>query len=225
MKLSYLITCHNETDTLIRLLERVVNLRFDGDEIVIIDDFSDNKQTQRILQEVSLLQNVSTCYHKLDNDYGTHKNFGNEKCSGDWVFQLDGDELPSETLILNIRDIISTNVNMELIYVPRINDFRGVTEEHAKQWGWKLTHSPSCENRLVVNWPDYQSRIYKRDINRIKWDRKLHEKIVGHDQYAFLPVDEELSLYHDKTIETQLKTNLRYNQQFSVEDNKGHKVI
>ena len=116
-------------------------------------------------------------------------------------------------------------MNVELIYVPRINDFRGVTEEHAKQWGWRLTPSPFCNNRPIINWPDFQGRIYKRDTNRIKWDRKLHEKIVGHNEYAFLPADEDLALYHDKTIEKQIQTNLRYNQQFSVEDNMGHKVI
>jgi hypothetical protein len=78
---------------------------------------------------------------------------------------------------------------------------------------------------VIVNAPDYQSRIYKRIPNKIKWDRKLHEKIIGHDQYAFLPADEDLALYHDKTIKKQIETNLRYNQQFSVEDNKGHNVI
>ena len=61
--------------------------------------------------------------------------------------------------------------------------------------------------------------------NRIRWDRKLHEKIIGHTQYAFLPPNEDLSLYHDKTIETQIKTNLRYNEQFTVQDNLGHKII
>ena len=224
MKISYLVTVKNETDTLKRLLERLVNIRFDNDEIVILDDFSDNILTKNILDEVSKVKNVSVHQHKLDNDYGAHKNYGNQKCSGDWIFQIDGDENPSETLIFNIREIILTNVNIELIYVPRINDFRGVTETHAKQWGWKLTPSPFCKNRLIVNFPDYQSRIYKKDLNRIKWDRKLHEKIVGHNQYSFLPADEELSLYHDKTIETQIQTNLRYNKQFSEDDNKGHTV-
>jgi len=225
MKISYLVTVKNETDTLKRLLERLVNTRFDGDEIVILDDFSDNILTKNILDEASKVKNVNIHQHKLDNDYGSHKNYGNQKCSGDWIFQIDGDENPSETLIFNIREIILTNLNIELIYVPRINDFRGVTETHAKHWGWRLSKSPFCENRLIVNFPDYQSRIYKRDINRIKWDRKLHEKIVGHNQYSFLPEDEDLSLYHDKTIETQIQTNLRYNKQFSEDDNKGHKVI
>lgn len=225
MKLSYLVTVHNETDTLIRLLERLINNRFVGDEIVILDDFSDNEKTKEILkQSWESNDSVRVFQHKLDNNYGAHKNFGNEHCAGDWVFQIDADENPSETLIFNVRDIIATNANVELIYVPRINDFRGVTPEHAKQWGWRLTSSPFCQNRLIVNFPDFQSRIYKRIPDRIKWDRKLHEKIVGHDQYAFLPAEEDLALYHDKTIETQVKTNLRYNKLFSVEDNLGHKV-
>ena len=224
MKLSYLVTVHNETDTLIRLLERLVNHRLEGDEIVIIDDYSDNPKTSKIITDCCKNRDVFTYLHKLDNNYGEHKNYGNTRCTGDWVFQIDADENPSETLIFNIRDIIETNVNVELIYVPRINDFRGVTPEHAKQWGWKLTPSPFCQNRLVVNFPDFQSRIYKRVPDRIKWDRRLHEKIVGHDQYAFLPAEEDLALYHDKTIETQVKTNLRYNQLFSVQDNLGHKV-
>ena len=224
LSISYLITCKNETDTLTRLLERLINAKFNEDEIVLLDDFSDNETTKKILNKALEAKNVFLFQHKLDNNYGTHKNYGNEKCSGDWVFQIDSDEMPSDTLIFNIRDIIETNLNVEMIYVPRINDFRGVTMELAKPWGWRLTPSPHCKMRLVVNWPDFQSRIYKRDVERIKWDRKLHEKIIGYKEYAFLPEDEDLALYHDKTIETQIRTNVKYNQLFSREDNLGHNV-
>jgi len=224
LSISYLITCHNETNTLGRLLERIINNRFDGDEIVVLDDFSDNENTKKLLNEIhSPTQNICVYQHALNNDYGSHKNYGNEKCRKMWVFQIDADERPSETLIFNIREIIETNAYTELIYVPRINDFKGVSQEHAKQWGWKLTPSPFCEGRMIVNWPDYQSRIYK-NTPKIKWDRRLHEKIKGHDQYAFLPADEDLSLYHDKTIEKQIETNLRYNKDFSVDENKGYKI-
>ena len=78
---------------------------------------------------------------------------------------------------------------------------------------------------VLVNMPDYQGRLYMRIPGRIRWDRKLHEKIEGHKEYGFLPADEELALYHDKTMAKQLETNLRYNKDFSVDDNKGHKVI
>lgn len=78
---------------------------------------------------------------------------------------------------------------------------------------------------VVVNAPDYQGRIYKNEPSRIKWDRRLHEKIEGHTKYAALPAAVEFSLYHDKTIERQVKTNERYNEKFTESENKGHRVF
>lgn len=228
MKISYLVTCHNETDTLVRLLGRLDTfIRGTLDEVIIIDDFSDNP-TKEIIHE--FLQrhpdtHVKHIQHALDNNYGAHKNYGNSLCKNEWIFQIDGDELPNENLMENIKEIIQANPDIELYFVPRINDYRGVTEDHARQWGWRLTPCPAYENRPIVNWPDYQGRIYKNVPDRIKWDRRLHEKIEGHLKYSFLPPSEEFALYHDKTIETQMKTNLRYNQQFTVAENQGHKVI
>ena len=220
MKLSYLITCKNETKTLSNLLENLISVRLNEDEIVIIDDYSDNEKTKEILKSVSKVNNVFLYQNHLNNDYGSQKNIGIQKCSGSWVFQIDGDELPSDSLVFNIREIIETNKNIELIWVPRINAWEGLTEEHAKQWGWKLDISPTYK-RFRAAWPDYQGRIFKKDYPRIHWERKLHEHITGQNEHAFLPDDEELSLYHDKTIETQVETNLRYNKQFSTEENKG----
>jgi hypothetical protein len=36
-----------------------------------------------------------------------------------------------------------------------------------------------------------------------------------------LPAKEEWALYHDKTIETQIQTNLRYNEWFTAAENAG----
>ena len=77
----------------------------------------------------------------------------------------------------------------------------------------------------IINWCDFQGRIFLNEPDRIKWDRRLHEKIEGHRQYTFLPDDYDLALYHDKTIEKQLDTNKRYNVWFTEEENRGHKVI
>lgn len=243
MKISYLVTCNNETDTLKNLLEKLTfNLKGTNNEIVIIQDDTNKidvkSKTYEILNQYLKIFThdpngeykdlIKYWTHPLNNDYGSHKNFGNSKCSGDWIFQIDGDELPPNSLIgENLQSIIESNPSVELIYVPRINDFKGVTESHAKQWGWHLTYNarPSINDKIlgpIVNWPDFQSRIYKRIPNRIKWDRKLHEKISGHTQYSFLPAEEEFALYHDKTIEKQIETNLRYIKNFTVEDNKGH---
>ncbi len=220
--ISFLVTVHNEDRTLRNLLTRLQVFVDNGDEIVILDDFSDNKETQVILSEFSKQDNVKLFQHALDKNYGAHKNFGNEQCKNPWIFQLDSDELPNEILLNNVKDIIEANPTIELFVVPRINDFKGVTPEIAGQWGWQLTSCPICNNRFIINWPDYQGRIYKNDPQRIKFLRRLHEKIEGYNSYTNLPADYDLALYHDKDITTQIATNKRYNQWFTEAENKGH---
>lgn len=242
MKISYLITCSTETTTLHNLMTGMIDVltKENEDEIVYLidEDAKNNDQTKKLVTSACCFENrwdlgdisrIRQYTHPLNADYGVHKNFGIEKCTGDWILQLDGDELPSENILgENLHDIIESNSEVELIYIPRINDYKGVTEDHAKQWGWKLTNSKKdgiAQGRPLINFPDYQGRCFKRDYPRIKWDRRLHEKIEGHNQYSFLPDEEAYAIYHDKTIEKQLETNIRYNKVFTVEDNMGHKVI
>ena len=225
MKLSYLVTCKNEDRTLQNLLERLETYAVEPYEVVILADVSDNPKTADILYHYSRELNFRVIQHPLDRNYGTHKNFGGEQCKGKWIFQIDGDECPTIDLVINVVDIIETNSAVDLIYVPRINDFIGVTPQHAKMWGWHLSPCPVYNNRPIVNWHDPQSRIYRNDPSRIKWDRRLHEKIEGHKEFASLPADYNLALYHDKTIETQLATNKRYNEWFTAEENRGHDVF
>jgi len=243
LKISYLITCHDETDIFNELLTKIscainnsqicVESR---DEIIILEDnkkpsLTFDTPTQKIIEKH--MDNagkdrewfVHHQRHSLDNNYGEHKNFGNSLCVGDYIFQIDGDEIPSEYIIgENLHTILESNVGTELIFVPRMNDFIGVTPQHAMQWGWKLSESPSLKHPLI-NFPDFQGRIYRRVPERIKWDRRLHEKIVGHDTFVLLPPDEDFALHHRKTIDKQIQTNLSYNKRFTLDENKGHKVV
>lgn len=226
INISYLITSHNEVDTLARLLAKIETVVINtDDEVIILDDYSDKLETIEILNKYSKNKpNFKLHHNHLENDYGAHKNRGISLCKdNNWIFQLDGDEFPSDLIIGdNLKQIIEAN-NVEAIGVPRINDFRGVTNEIAKNWGWRLTISKTY-NRLIVNFPDFQFRAYKKDYPRISYKRRLHEKIEGYKSYIFLPAEEEYALHHDKTIEKQLQTNLRYNERFTVEENKGHQV-
>ena len=232
MKVSYLITCCNETYTLQRLLETIGTLIKNSDDevVVLIDkDCKNNEKTISLLQEFAAKMSCEivekkTCKiieHSLNNDYGSHKNFGVEKCSGDWIMAIDGDELlPNALLDENLHALIESNPNIEAYAIPRINDFRGVTQEHANQWGWKLTNSPTL-NRPIVNFPDYQWRLFK-NIPTIRFKKRLHEKIEGYLLYSILPEEENYAIYHDKTIETQIATNRRYNKEFTKNENLGN---
>lgn len=61
----------------------------------------------------------------------------------------------------------------------------------------------------VVNWPDYQMRIWK-NIPEIKWRNKVHEVLENHNSFSALPAQEELALYHPKDIERQERQNAFY---------------
>ena len=221
LKISYLITCSNETQSLRNLLDRVYDNIDPEDEITIVldSDCKDNQETRKILENHRDIQ-WPYVEHSLNNNYSEHKNWGARLCKHEWIFQIDGDELPTEILLVNLKDIIQSNADIEAFWVSRINDFRGVSSEHAKQWGWKLSTSPTYD-RPIVNWPDPQCRVFRNVPDRIKWVGRLHERIEGNRNFVYLPFDEDLALYHDKTIERQVETNLRYNQKFTEKENKG----
>ena len=125
---------------------------------------------------------------------------------------MDADELPSEILLVNLYELLKSNPTCEMFWVPRVNNFIGVTPDDIKAYGWTVNEKGH------IMWPDYQSRIY-RNLPHIKWDRKLHETIVGFKEFTRIPAMEALSLYHNKTIEKQRNDNKRYMSEFSLEDN------
>ena len=207
MKISYGITVHNEADELNRLLEILIHKTDKEDEIVICDDYSDD-ETQFVIQ--SWVQQyghddmkvIKVYQRKLEGDFSAQKNSVIENSSGDYIFHLDADEYPHEILLKQIKQILEIN-DVDLVWLPRVNTVEGLTDEWANRWGWRVT-----ENGWV-NYPDYQSRVF-RNIDEIHWQNKVHERIVGTKTYAHLPPQEELSLYHPKTIDKQIQQNKFY---------------
>ena len=207
MKISYGITVYNEAEELHKLLE-VLNKNIDDeDEIVVCVDGNDEK-VEAVLGEY-LSENKAIVYkRKLDGNFSDQKNSVIEKSSGDYIFHIDADEYPNEILIQQLKQILEMNDGVDLIWVPRVNTIEGMEQKHIQKWGWRV------DDKGWVNYPDYLSRIF-RNNKKIKWERPLHEIITGCKTYSHLPPQEELSLYHPKTREKQIKQNQFYIDNFS----------
>jgi hypothetical protein len=193
----------------------------DGNECVILDDYSENVETLSILEKFhNPYDNKFVIKNKLNNNYSEHKNKGKLFCKGEYVFQIDDDEIPNLNLLSNLKDIILTNPDVDLFWIPRVNIFKGVTDAEATKWGWDINNPNKW-----VNWNggDYQGRLFK-NLPYLRWERPLHEKIEGAKVTSKLPKEEDFAIYHNKTIEKQIETNLRYNKDFSEELNKGFKI-
>ena len=206
MKISYAITVCNEFLEIQKLIPFLLENKRQQDEIVVLyDQKNGNEEIASYLRQFSKLPNFQF-WRGLDfkGHFANWKNKLTEYCEGNYIFQIDADELPNKALIENLPTILESNPDNEVYLVPRVNTVEGLTDEHIQMWGWNV------HDKGWVNRPDYQWRIWKNKP-KIKWKNKVHEVLDGHKSYAALPAQEELALYHPKDIKKQEKQNAYYN--------------
>jgi hypothetical protein len=202
MKISYAITVCNELEEIKRLVSFLLLHKSKQDEIVIL--FDEENGTQIVKDYLtSIAHQATVAVHDFENHFADWKNLLTSYCSGDYIFQIDADEMPTEDLINNLPYILEINPEVDVFLVPRVNTVEGLTQEHIRQWRWMVN-----ENGWV-NFPDYQWRVYRNTPN-IKWKNKVHEALEGFKTSTLLPAEEEYCLYHPKTIDRQERQNNYY---------------
>ena len=201
MKISYAITVCNEFVEIQRLLGFLIQSKRKQDEIIVLYDT--NNGSVEVKKYLGKVKGINWFPYSFDSHFANMKNKLTEMCSGDYIFQIDADEMITEVLIGNLPTILENNPDNEVYLVPRVNTVSGLTQEHITKWRWNV------DEQDRVNWPDYQWRIWKNKPE-IKWVNKVHEKLEGFKTYAPLPQHPELALQHPKTIERQEKQNEYY---------------
>jgi hypothetical protein len=204
MKISYAITVCNELEEIKHLISFLQQHKRPEDEICVLLDKP--KASPELLYQLSVYSSEDFIILKESEFKGHFADWKNELtriCSGDYIFQIDADEIPNSDLIENLPAILENNV--DVILVPRVNTVQGITQQHIQHWGWKQN------DKGWIQWPDFQWRIYKNNPE-IKWKNKVHEVLDGFKTYSNLPEIEEYALYHPKTIEKQEKQNNFYSK-------------
>ena len=205
MKISYAVTVCNEIVEIQKLINFLVNNIRDEDEIVVLfDSTNGTKEVKKYLKVASASGKFTWFSYEFDSHFANMKNRLTEECNGDYIFQIDADEVPNKTLINHLPEVLELN-DVEVLRVSRVNTVEGLTKEHINKWGWIVSDDGK------VNWPDPQWRIYKNDP-KIRWKNKVHEVLDGYTTKADLPYLEEWALYHPKTIDRQEKQNELYSR-------------
>jgi glycosyltransferase involved in cell wall biosynthesis len=169
----------------------------------IKDQPKDKNQVFAYLMKHNTQGTIRVVFFPLNNDFATFKNNLTQECKGDYIFQIDADEIPNENLIAVLPEVLEENNEVDVFLVPRVNTVEGLTPEHIQKWGWRVNDAG------WVNWPDYQWRIWKNKPE-IVWVNKVHERLDGFKQYTAMPDVEYFALNHPKTIERQEKQNQLY---------------
>lgn len=204
MTISYAITVCNELDEITKLLNFLQTHIRKEDEIVI--QYDETSVTDEVMDYLKLMnsmhENHKVIGFPLNKDFTSFKNNLKTHCSKDYIFQVDADEIPHEFLVEYLGQVLEENP-VDIVFVPRVNTVEGLTQEHIDKWKWNVNE------KGWVNWPDYQTRIYK-NTEDVTWMNKVHERITGYDTFSNFPSEERWSLYHHKQIDRQEKQNEFY---------------
>ena len=151
MKISYAITVYNEHTEVDNLLYHLSKHIRDEDEVVIVQDISIKKSKsigqddvyalEKVIEKYeygSYFKNLKVTQFEFKKDFAALKNYAKEKCSGDYIFHLDADEIPNEVLLKQLPTILEIN-DTDLVWVPRINIVNGITDFHMQLWNWRKT--------------------------------------------------------------------------------------
>jgi glycosyltransferase involved in cell wall biosynthesis len=197
-------------ESVFSLLDMLVKAKDNQDKIIVIDDNSDEAYIKKLRQyPIKLIK------RSLNKDYAAQRNAVIDATKTDYLFMIDADESPSLKLLTNLKQILADHLYPDALWVGRVNRFKGIKPRHALAWGWTLQGE-------VANFPDPQLRIIKLRQG-IRYYGRLHErpKLNDRQRATQIPLNIGLELYHDKTIEQQIKANEFYNANFSMEQNGG----
>jgi len=204
MKISYAITVCNEFVEIQRLLSFLLkNKRLEDEVVILFDSQNGDPFIADFLRAKCVNDEYNWYPYKFGGHFAKMKNKLTELCSGDYIYQIDADEMVDEYVLRLLPQVLEQN-DVDVVLVPRINLVEGITQEHINKWRWKMNKDN------WINFPDYQYRIYKNN-GKIKWKNKVHEVLEGYKTISTLPQDREWCLLHEKTIEKQEHQNNYYN--------------
>ena len=118
MKISYAITVYNEHTEVDNLLHHLSKHIRDEDEVVVVQDISIKKSKsigqddvyalEKVIEKYeygNYFKNLTVTQFEFKKDFAALKNYAKEKCSGDYIFHLDADEIPNETLLKQLLSV------------------------------------------------------------------------------------------------------------------------
>lgn len=160
-KISVAIATYNEEANIRMCLDAVYSW---ADEIVIVDGGSTDKT-------VEWAQKYKAKIVQADNPpiFHINKQKALEACTGDWILQLDADEVATEKLRDEIQQITSNRRQATIVgyYIPRKNFFLG-------HW-----------LRKGGQYPDYVIRLFKRGKGKFPC-KSVHEQIEINGRVGYL---------------------------------------
>lgn len=153
MSISIALAIYNEEKNIQKCIEEIYDF---ASEIVIVDGGSTDK-TIAILKNIDQKKKIKIFITDNPPMFHINKQKALDKCTKDWILQLDADEIINKKLQEEIKEEIKKGEN-EAFWFPRLNYFLGKPLTKGGQY------------------PDYTLRLYKNKIAHYPC-RDVHEQV------------------------------------------------
>lgn len=186
--ISVVLAVFNEEDHLENCLLSIKNLAW---EIVIVDGGSQDKT-------LDIAKKFGSRIIRTNNPpvFHINKNKAIDAARGDWILQLDADEIVTSELEAEIKQKISSKIDINGYWIPRKNFFLGKFLRKGGQY------------------PDYTLRLYRNGKGRLP-GKDVHEQAEVSGKTGYL----ENNLLHlrDRDFSTYMEGFNRYTDLLSVQ--------
>ncbi|HCU58363.1 MAG TPA: glycosyltransferase family 2 protein [Alphaproteobacteria bacterium] len=198
IKISAYIVTLNEEARLDRTLKAVSKI---ADEIIVVDSGSTDKT-----KEIALKNKAQFIFHKWKN-ISSQKNFAQNKCKNDWVISLDSDEVLSDDLIAEIKEI-KKNPTADAYKVKICDILPGDKKPRLLA---KTYNQVRLYNRKKANMPDdlTHDRVVLGDNCSVL---QLKSKIWHYSYVSLTQLWFKLNMYTDELVQVALKKNKKYSK-------------
>lgn len=198
MKLSVYLVTLNEEKRLDKTLKAASKV---ADEIVVIDSGSTDKT-----KEIALKNRATFLFHKWKN-ISSQKHFAQNKCKNDWVLSLDADEVLSDALIAEIKNL-KQNPTADA-YKVKICDM--LPGDEKPRFFAKTYNQVRLYNRKKANMPDdlTHDRVVLGQNCTVK---QLKSKVWHYSYVSLTQLWFKLNMYTDELVQTALKKNKKYSR-------------
>lgn len=160
--LSVVLAVYNEQENIESCLDSIKELAW---EIVIVDGGSTDETL-----EIAKKYNARIIKTNNPQVFHINKNKAIDASKGDWILQLDADEIVTKDLVEEIKKVLSKPSNINGYWIPRKNFFLGKFLTKGGQY------------------PDYTLRLYKKGLGRLP-GRDVHEQAIVVGKVGYLKND------------------------------------
>lgn len=186
--LSIVVTAHNLEGHIKKTLESIllaVGNKVSSCELILIDDASVDG-TSNILREFADKNDNAFCYRTEFRNIGKVRNFAIDKCHGEYITMIDGDDVVYEKSLAKLIDFLENN-DVDILISP-LYEIKGEIPL-LNNWQWKtpqrMLHESAIKEFLIHK--KFQGHFIGKIVKRSLFVNSHFPEFYCYEDIALIP--------------------------------------